>query len=285
MMRDRLADCQVGVIGLGLMGGSIALALHDKCASLAGYDVAPAVIDRATERRVIDRPIDPAVSSDEIDLLILATPVRGILDWIARLSTDLPGSFHVIDLGSTKSKIVDAMSRLPERISPIGGHPMCGKETSGLASIDCALFRDRIFVLTPLDRTLPATSSIAQQLVAAIGARPLVLDAQRHDRLAAAVSHVPYLTSIALIDALTHIGDAMAWTLAASGFRDTTRLAASDVTMMLDVLLSNRPAALKNLARLQRSLKEITQLIERNDRLGLKARLEAGHTRRSNLVR
>ncbi len=284
MMSTRLQDSRVGIIGLGLMGGSLALALHGQCAAIAGYDNDPTVVERAIKSKVIDHAIDPSSTIDEIDFLILATPVGAILDWLVRLPIVFPGRLHLIDLGSTKAQIVAAMQQLPERISPLGGHPMCGKETSGLPAADEAVFRDRLFVLTPLERTQPATLALTHEMIAAIGARPLVLDPDRHDRLTAAISHVPYLTSIALIEAATHSGDGLVWPLAASGFRDSTRLAGSDLTMMIDILISNSQAVLKNVARTQHALRELANLIEREDRSGLRARLEGSRTRRRNLI-
>ncbi len=280
-MRESLEDSRVCVIGLGLIGGSLALALHGKCAFLIGYDVDPRVVEAALTRGVIDRGLaDLADATGEIDLLILAAPVGAILDLIPKLPTLIPHPFHLLDLGSTKSTIVDAMSRLPERVSPLGGHPMCGKETSGLAAADSNLFRDSVFALTPLDRTLPATMALARQLVAAIGARPLILDPARHDRLAAAISHVPYLTAAALVDAAMRVDDDLAWTMAASGFRDSTRLAASNVTMMLDILTSNRAAVLDALSRVQVSLQALAALIEQEDEARLRTTLEACRSRR-----
>ncbi len=249
-----LKDCRVGIIGLGLMGGSLAMALRDAqaCASISGYDADQTTLDQALRRGLIDRPID--LRGDQVDLLILAAPVNAILDWLIKIPTVFSGDFHVIDLGSTKSQIVAAMKSLPDRISPIGGHPMCGKETSGLGVAAPDLYRKCLFVLTPLDRTQATTLDVAHQLIDVISARPLVLDPERHDQLAATISHVPYLTSLALVDAALQANDDVAWTMAASGFRDSTRLAASDVTMMLDIVISNQTAVVASLARLRASL-------------------------------
>jgi prephenate dehydrogenase len=276
-----LKDCQIGVIGLGLMGGSLALALRPHCASLSGYDVDAGTLDQALERGIIARPID--LRGDQVDLLILAAPVSGILDWLIEIPTVFSGHFHLIDLGSTKTQIVAAMDRLPARISPLGGHPMCGKETSGLSVADANLYRHCLFVLTPLARTHAATLDIARELLDAIEARALLLDPERHDFLAAAISHVPYLTSIALVDAALRADDEAAWTLAASGFRDSTRLAASDVTMLLDILMSNRAGVLENLSRVQASLQTLAEAIQSGDRAALRSMLEAAHARRSTL--
>ena len=283
-MGESLKDSRVCVIGLGLMGGSLALALRGQCASIVGHDIDPRAMEAALRRGVIDQAVtNLADAAGEIDLAILATPVGAILDWIPKLPTLIPHPFHLLDLGSTKSAIAETMSRLPDRISPLGGHPMCGKETSGLDAADGNLFRGQVFVLTPLDHTQPATLALAQQMVTAIRARSVILDPERHDRLAAAISHVPYLTAAALIAAAARGEDELAWTLAASGFRDSTRLAASSVTMMIDILRTNRAAVLEALSRVQASLRELVESIEQGDEAGLRAMLEASRSRRAGL--
>lgn len=278
--KTRLAECRVGVIGLGLMGGSMALALNGAraCRSISGYDVDPDTIAQALDRGIIHRPID--LRGDEVDLLILAVPVSAILDWLERVPLVFSGEFHLLDLGSTKTQIVARMHALPDRISPLGGHPMCGKETSGLSAAGGDLYRGCLFALTPLDRTQPSTLSIAQEVIAALQARSLLLDPQAHDRAAAAISHLPYLIATTLIDAVMNLDDDLTWTLAASGFRDTSRLAASDVSMLLDILKSNRVEVLNALESAQLSLQETIELIEREDWTELQAKLEAVRAKR-----
>ena len=277
--KTRLAECRVGIIGLGLMGGSLALALQDACRSIAGYDIDPSMIAQALDRGIVHRPID--VRGDEVDLLILAAPVSAILDWIDRVPAVFSGEFHLLDLGSTKAQIVARMYSLPDRISSLGGHPMCGKETSGLGVADGDLYRGCLFALTPLKLTQPSTLSLAQELIATLQARSLLLDPQAHDRAAAAISHLPYLLASTLMDVVMHLDDETAWLLAASGFRDTSRLAASDVTMLLDILTSNRTEVLKALGHAQQSLQETIDLIEREDWADLRAKLQT--TRKERL--
>jgi prephenate dehydrogenase len=228
---------------------------------------------------LIDRPIDPG--GDQVNVLVLAAPVSAILEWLPRVPDVFSGEFHLLDLGSTKVQITAAMSRLPDRISSLGGHPMCGKETSGLSVADADLYRKSVFVLTPLLRTRPITLSVAQELVDVIGAHSLQLDPARHDRLAAAISHIPYLASLALIEAARRAEDDMAWELAASGFRSSTRLAASDVTMMLDILSSNRAEVLAALTRVQTSFHNLTRLIEHERYDELRIVLEAARAQRA----
>jgi prephenate dehydrogenase len=157
---------------------------------------------------------------------------------------------------------------------------MCGKVTSGLGAAEGDLYRGCLFVLTPLKRTRPGTLNIALELTAALHARTLTLDPQRHDRAAAAISHLPYLISTTLVDAIIHFDDDEAWPLAASGFRDTSRLAASDVTMLLDILRSNRGEVLNALDSAQLSLQGTIELIEREDWPELRAKLEAVREKR-----
>ncbi|MBI5563426.1 MAG: prephenate dehydrogenase [Chloroflexi bacterium] len=283
MMQEALRHCHVGIIGLGLMGGSLAMALREAqaCAAISGYDVDQNTLDQALRRGIIDRPID--LGGDHVDVLILAAPVNAILDWLIKIPAVFSGDFHVIDLGSTKGAITAVMQSLPDRISPLGGHPMCGKETSGLGVATPDLYRKCLFVLTPLDRTHATTLAVAQQLIDVISARAFILDPDRHDQLAAAISHVPYLTSIALGEAALQAHDEAAWEMAASGFRDSTRLAASDVTMMLDIILSNREGVLTGLSRLRTALDMLADLIEQDDRAALQSVMDAARSRRTTL--
>ncbi|NTU62406.1 MAG: prephenate dehydrogenase/arogenate dehydrogenase family protein [Chloroflexi bacterium] len=276
--KARLSDCRVGLIGLGLMGGSLALAIKGACRSISGYDVDPHAIDQALDRGLIHRPID--LGGDEVDLLILAAPVSAILDWLDRVPAVFSGEFHLLDLGSTKTQIVARMQSLPDRISPLGGHPMCGKETSGLAVADGDLYRGCVFALTPLDRTRSETLHLAQDLINALHARSLLLEPQAHDCAVAAISHLPYLMATSLIDTVARLNADTAWALAASGFRDTTRLAASDVTMLLDILKSNRGEVLRALNDVQSSLQVAIDLIEGEDWPQLRSKLEAAREKR-----
>ena len=170
----------------------------------------------------------------------------------------------MLDLGSTKAQIVAAMAHLPEHVQPLGGHPMCGKEVGGIEMADPALYQGRTFILCPLPRTSAAALALAQALAEAAGAHPLLLEPKRQDFLVATLSHLPYLLACALVstaDATTS-ADPAAWEIVASGFRDTSRVAGSDVTMMLDILLTNRAEILKALRAYQGQLDTLTILLE-----------------------
>ncbi len=160
---------------------------------------------------------------------------------------------------------------------------MCGKEVSGAAAAEAGLFRGQTFILSPLARTSAEALGLAQELVKAVGATPLVLAAARQDALVAQISHLPYVAAVALVRAAQACGDEQVWRVAASGFRDTTRLAASDLTMMLDILLTNREAVTKALASYRAELEALTRLIEQGDAAALRAALEPARAKRLEL--
>lgn len=268
-----LQHTRVGIVGLGLMGGSLALALRGYVPYLLGVDRQPATRQAALRDGIVDEAVE-ALTPDAppVDLLVLATPVRAILDLLTRLPALRPDGCAVLDLGSTKRAVVAAMSALPERFPAIGGHPMCGKETAGLAAAAADLYRGQTFVLCPLPAAPPAAEQLARQLIAAIGARPVVLDAAEHDATVAAVSHLPYLLAGAL---MRGAADERLWAISASGFRDTARLAGSDPRMMLDILLTNREAVLDTLREVETELAAVREALARGDEAALAEWLSA----------
>ncbi len=246
-----LRNARVAILGLGLIGGSLALALRGKCAALLGADPNPEARLLAEASGALERvAADPAEILPPADAVILAAPVRTILALLEDLPRLTPRAAVVMDVGSTKSAIVERMAGLPPRFEPIGGHPMAGKEHGGFANAEAGLFRGAPFVLTPLARTTERARNFALAVVDAVGARPLWLDAKTHDRYAAAISHLPYLTSLALALATPPEATMMA----GPGFRSATRLAATPPQMMLDILLTNRRAVLEALSRFRRTL-------------------------------
>ena len=246
-----LNDAHVVILGLGLIGGSLALALRGKCAALLGADPNPEARSLAKASGALERvAADPAEILPSADAVILAAPVRSILALLDDLPRLTPRAAVVMDVGSTKSAIVERMAGLPPRFEPIGGHPMAGKEHGGFANAEAGLFRGAPFVLTPLARTTKRARNFALAVVEAVGALPLWLDAETHDRYAAAISHLPYLTSLALALATPPEATVMA----GPGFRSATRLAATPPQMMLDILATNRRAVLDALSRFRRAL-------------------------------
>ncbi len=250
----KLAESRIAIIGLGLMGVSLAQALRGQCAALFGVDLDPETTRKAAELGIVD---ESSVKVEEIipkaTLIILAAPVRASLGLLARLNDISNAPATVLDLCSTKAAIIAAMSELNPNFDPLGGHPMCGKETSGLENADPALYREAPFAIVPLERTSPTALALVGELVQAIGARPLLLDAATHDAWTAATSHFPYL----LAAALTLATPLEAAPLVGSGFRSTTRIAGGSVGMMIDILATNRANVLTAIQRLRKSLDEL----------------------------
>ena len=164
-----------------------------------GIDPHHATLELALSQHIVDHAgSDPAKLLPEVDLIILSAPVPAILTLLEQLPSLTPHPCIVMDLGSTKRLIVEAMSRLPERFDPIGGHPICGKEKLSLANAERTLYYAAPFLLTPLERTSARALSAAAQLIEALGARARILDPVEHDRILAATSHLPFLLSSAL---------------------------------------------------------------------------------------
>ncbi|MCB9422494.1 MAG: prephenate dehydrogenase [Ardenticatenaceae bacterium] len=255
---------RVCIVGLGLMGGSLALALRPFLAHLT-------IIDSNPETRTAAQELADVVTGDlaegvkEAELVILATPVRTILRLLTQLPTVRPDGCLVMDLGSTKAEIGRVMEALPGSFAAIGGHPMCGKETAGFAAAAADLYRGQTFVLCENGRTTPQLTAIAYEIIETIGANPLLLPSQAHDNMVAATSHLPYLVSAALMQTAAAQNDDQLWQVSASGFRSTTRLAGSDPQMLLDILLTNGTAVLTQIEAYQTQLDEIKRVLTNGD--------------------
>lgn len=266
------------IVGLGLMGGSLALALRPHVARLTAVDV-----DAATRRQALaDNVVDEAASSlangiQDAGAVILAAPVGAILEHVAALPRLRPDGCFVLDMGSTKSKICRALSALPPEFEAVGGHPMCGKETAGLAAAESDLFRGQTFVLCRTERTTPAGEALALAIVDAAGARPRFMAPGEHDDVVALVSHLPYFVAATLMEqaATAARQNDDVWPVSASGFRDTARLSGSNARMLRDVVLTNRPAILAQLRRYRDRVDDLISLLAAGDEEQIEAWLAA----------
>ncbi len=236
------------IVGLGLIGGSLALALRR-----AGFRGRIAAVGReatiAEGRR--RGAIDDGFGYDELpraaesaDLIVLATPIRTIIEEIAVLGGAKlrPGAI-VTDAGSTKREVLAAAARsLPEGVRFIGGHPMAGSEARGIGAADPFLFQNAYYVLTPAAGTPAQDVERLSDLVSRTGAHVVVLSAEDHDRIAAAISHLPQLLAVALVNSLEDLGPLRdtAVRLAAGGFRNMTRIASSPFGVWRDIIATNR---------------------------------------------
>jgi len=267
------SDMTVVIVGLGLMGGSMSLALrgHADAPRLVGVVRSRQSMEMARELNVVDEVTTDLIGAvAEADMVILATPVRTLIRQIEHIGPHLRPDTVVLDLGSTKRAICEALAHLPDGVQPVGGHPMCGKEKAGLAHAEATLYQGATFVLCPLERTADWALHMALDLVHRVGARPLILDPSHHDRLVATISHLPYLLAAALVGTTHRVAqeDSRVWQVAASGFRDTSRLASSDVKMMLDILLTNRETVLSMLDTYRHELDTLRDLLANEEAEG-----------------
>ena len=260
-----LDHSNITIIGLGLMGGSLAWALKPHCKTIVGIDKNNASIRYALDRQIIDlgtSDIEKGIS--DADIIILATPVSEILSILKKISKSIPDKCIVMDIGSTKKLVIEQMKVLPENIQAIGAHPMCGKELSGIEAADPLLYENKQFIITPLDTTTDDTINKVKSLIASIGAHDLILEPEYQDWLATIVSHLPYIVSCGLIDIAISLQSKNPdlWEVAASGFRDTTRLAGSNVRMMNDILISNKENILNGINLMKDELDKFYELID-----------------------
>lgn len=267
----------VVIIGLGLMGGSLALALRGRCAHLLGVDSDPSVVRRALENHIVDSAsTDLGALLPQADLIVIAVPVRASLEILQRLPELHPGTAMVIDLGSTKGKVIQAMAALPERFDPLGGHPMCGKENGTLANAEAGLFKEAMFALLPLERTTPRLRRVALELMDLLDVCPLWLEAEQHDQWVAFTSHLPHLLATALV---LSTPPACA-PLAGPGFRSSSRLAAGSAEMRVDIYATNSAAVLEALDCYRQQLDILERLLQQGDWDNLRDLLALGAERR-----
>ena len=245
---------RIGIIGLGLIGGSMGLALkraRGDSLEIVGYSRSPRTMATAYQRGAVDRAAhDLASAVHGCQIVILATPVMTMKQVLEELAAILPSGSVVTDTASTKGQVMAWAECLPPGVSFIGGHPMAGKETSGIGAADPDLFQGCTYCLTPASGVTAEATGLVLKLVEAIGAKPLFIDAARHDELVAGVSHLPLLLSYALVSATTQ---SPAWremaALAATGYRDLSRLASGHPDMARDICLTNRDNILRWLDR------------------------------------
>ena len=251
---------QLGVIGCGLMGGSFALAL--KRAGLVkrvvGYSKSPSTTERARQLGVIDQAAESALLAvSGSDIVLIAVPVSATESTFKAIRHLVEPGVLFMDVGSTKRDVVDAARRvLKERVpSFVPAHPIAGKEVAGIAHADAALYSGRQVILTPLPQTTPELVQKATDCWAAIGAQVLRMTPENHDAAFAAVSHLPHLLAFSYFNSVANQPAGRDFlSLAGPGFRDFTRIAASDPAVWRDILMSNREEILKQSQRFRHAL-------------------------------
>ena len=264
-MEGEFSRLHVHIIGLGLMGGSLAMALKGKVARLTADDLDTMVIETAQNQGIIAGTQECA----QADLVILATPVHLMPPLIAELGNQLKDGACVIDLGSTKSEVCQALDALPSTIQAVGGHPMCGLAENSFSHAIPTLYEGARFVLCETARTTPQAKQIAEDLVATCGAIPLWLDRQRHDFLTAVTSHLPHLLNFALMQMALDLSveNEDLFVLAAGGFDGATRLARTHESMITGMFSTNADNLRDLTQRLIDELTQLNQLLNEPDQL------------------
>lgn len=261
---------RIAIIGLGLIGGSLGLAI--KAAGLplevVGYDKEWGVAPKAQRLKAIDRAARDATSATrDAALVIIAVPTLAIREVMEEIAPTLEEGCIVTDTGSTKADVLRwAGELLPDRVDFVGGHPLAGKEQSGIEAADARLFAGAGYCLVPQVNASERAISAILGLVGILGARPIFIDAEEHDSYLAATSHLPLVVSAALFSL---VRNSQAWPdmaeLAASGFRDLTRLASGDPNMSHDICITNREPILHWLDRMVEELSRYRELIQGDD--------------------
>ncbi len=266
---------RANVIGLGLIGGSIALGLRDQGWYVSGDDNDEATVDAALALGAIDASgIDPLA-----EITFVAVPVLAVTDQVKRALAETSGV--VTDVGSVKG----ALCRAIDDRRFVGGHPMAGSELDGLDGAQADLFDGAVWVLTPVSDTDDATFALVTSIVASLGAEVVAIGPDRHDHLVAVVSHVPHLTAATLMGLASDRAEehAALLRLAAGGFRDMTRVASGRPGIWLDICAENRTAITDALDELIDGLSEVRQIIDTDDRDALLDRLQQARHARTNL--
>jgi prephenate dehydrogenase len=258
---------RVAIVGVGLIGGSFALALKRAglCGRVAGIGRGAANLQVAKARGIID---EVAQDAGGADLVLVATPVAQFPAVLGALAPRLKPGAIVTDAGSTKRDVVAAArAALGAKVAQfVPAHPIAGAEKSGAAAASAELFKDRRVVLAPLAENPPASVQAVEDAWRACGARVSRMSAEEHDAVFAAVSHLPHLLAYALVHELAgRANSAQLFSFAAGGFRDFTRIASSHPEMWRDVCVANREPLLAELDRYAAKLRALRPLIERGD--------------------
>jgi prephenate dehydrogenase len=279
---------KIVIFGVGLIGGSVALALK-KAASTAqiiGVGRSTESLQTALDLGVIDvAGTNIAQAVTDADLILIATPVAQTHAILSTIKPHLAANTVITDAGSTKSDVLaNASDVLGERANQfVGGHPIAGAEKSGVSAANADLFRNKNVILTPTPENSSEAISRVKTLWQVCGANISEMTAATHDSVFAAVSHLPHLLAFALVNDIASRPNAeQLFSFAASGFRDFTRIAGSHPEMWRDISLANKTALLAELSAYQAELSQLKQLLEAEDGAGLQALFERASTARND---
>ena len=262
---------QLGVIGCGLMGGSFALAMKKAglVRRVVGYSKSPSTTDTARRMGVIDIAAESALLAvSGSDIVLVAVPVAATESTFKAIRHLVRADVLLMDVGSTKSDVVDAAKRALGKQFPsfVPAHPIAGKESAGVQHADASLYQGRQVILTPLEQTRPEMVQKATDVWSALGSQVLKMAPHHHDEAFAAVSHLPHLLAYAYFSSVARQPSGRDFlSLAVPGFRDFTRIAASDPTIWRDILMANKQDLLTQSQRFREVLDQMEQAIRQGD--------------------
>ncbi len=281
---------RLAIIGLGLIGGSLARALRNAgvVAHISGYDPDPEQRDAAARLCVIDRVNDtPAAAVRDADVVVLAVPVLHTAEALAACLPDCKPEVVITDVGSTKQSVLEDVRRVCGELPPwfVAAHPIAGTEKSGVAHSQADLFRRHRVILTPHEGQDPAARALVAGLWQATGARVVEMDPQQHDRIFAATSHLPHVLAYSFVDMLARLdGQDEIFPNAGGGFRDFTRIASSSPQMWHDIVRANAGPVGALLDRQIEELQQVRALLREGRWDALKALFERARAARERYL-
>ncbi len=259
------------IIGVGLIGGSLARALRraNAVGVITGAGRNREHLEIAQKLGVIDRvETDPAAACRDADVVVLAVPLGAMQPVLQQIASEIRDTTIVTDVGSAKASVVNDVSQAFGRLPPnfIPGHPIAGTEQSGVEASFAELFDQRRVILTPTEASSDSAKSIVSDMWQACGARVLEMTVEHHDAVLAATSHLPHMLAYTLVDSLARQDDSQEiFDYAAGGFRDFTRIASSDPQMWHDICLANRESLVTALQQFIADLEKVTQAVRQAD--------------------
>jgi len=280
---------EICIVGLGLIGGSFALNLKLRgfTGKITAVDINPEAIEKGIELEVIDSGSIKHSIAENADLIVLATPVGVYESVLKQLKPFISEKAIVSDLGSVKGRLVYKCEEILKGVAPfVGGHPIAGTEKSGVENVVENLFVGAKFIITPTENTDKEAMEKVAKLWKNLGSEIVIMDPYYHDRIFAAVSHLPHVVAYSIVDAIDKLSDELSVNLfqfTGGGFRDFTRIAMSDPVMWRDICIENKDILLKSLRTFRESIRKVEELIEKADKEGLKAFFEKAREKRRSV--
>jgi len=276
---------KIAIIGVGLIGGSIGLAIKSKklARKVVGIGHRQSSINRALKRRVIDvGTLNPKEGVRDANIVILATPILSMLSMVKRIAPFLKEGAILTDVGSTKETLTRQVEKvLPKSVGFVGGHPMAGSEKRGVDQAKKDLFSDSLCILTKTRSTDKSSLNTLKGFWREIGAEVMILSPEKHDRIVSQISHLPHMVVFSMLAGI----DTESLKFASSGFCDTTRIAASDAKIWRDIAITNKNEILRSISLFKRNLFFLEEALRKEDSAALLRIFGKANNRRGILLR